>query len=57
MKEEAGADFKADKLDEAIECYTKAISFEETEMKENRAANPENLSYFYKNRGLAYFHR
>ena len=49
--------FEANKLDEAIECYTKAIQFEEAEMKENRASNPENLSYFYKNRGLAYFHR
>ena len=48
--------FEAKKYEEAIECYTKAIVFESQEVKENRGSE-DSLSYYYKNKGLAHYHR
>jgi len=39
---------------DAIDCYAKAIQLESQDGKDR---NEENLSYYHKNRGLAFYHR
>ena len=40
----------------ALDSYTQAISKETTEVRENNGSK-ENLSFYHKNRGLAYYHQ
>ena len=47
--------FENETFDLALESYTQAISKETTEVRENNGSK-ENLSFYHKNRGLAYYH-
>ena len=48
--------FEAEDFQAANDSYTTAINKENAEVRENHGSE-ENLSFYYKNRGLAYYHQ
>ena len=48
--------FENEDFSDALGSYTMAITKETTEVTEKNA-NPENLSFYHKNRGLALYHQ
>jgi tetratricopeptide (TPR) repeat protein len=47
--------FENEQFDEALNAYSTAIQKETTAVDEKNV-NPEHLSFYLKNRGLAYYH-